>query len=189
MTLDELRRRAVEQFGLEAEDIAETQPNLDGYINEGYRDMQLRAYKPRLTVEHVTAQDGRVPFSALRFTPLSVPTASMGSEALAAWVDEETQCIRVPEAQEEQEFTLRYRYLFRVLEDGEDRPRVPEWTHSALADWATWRMYTNGNPQKQNRGQAFRARYEEVLRQIKAMGAQEPGYGQMHGLYANPPRL
>ena len=51
-----------------------------------------------------------------------------------------------------------------------DVPKVPEWTHRALADWATWLVYRNGNPQKQNRGYAFRSAFEEILGKILSEG-------------------
>ena len=54
-----------------------------------------------------------------------------------------------------------------------DTPLLPEWTHHAIADWATWMVYRNGNPQKQNRGYAFRNAFDEVLgRMISEGGSQ-----------------
>ena len=42
------------------------------------------------------------------------------------------------------------------LENDSDTPKLPEWIHRYIADWATWMIYRNGNPQKQNRGTAFK---------------------------------
>ena len=56
------------------------------------------------------------------------------------------------------------------LEIDPDEPELPEWTHRALADYATWMVYRNGNPQKQQRGMAFRAAFEEVLSRIAGEG-------------------
>ena len=184
MNLEALRARTLAQVGAEAEELAELQPQVDDYINEGYRDMLLRAYKPRRT-ESVCAQDGRVAFSALKGVPIGGVGAFVpGLYSLTVWIDEDEKCVRVPAAPDGCVLAVRYRYLPRALSDAEDTPIMPEWTHNALADWATWRLYTNGNPHRQNRGQAFRARYEEVLRQVKPMGALEPGAEQFHGLYA-----
>ena len=52
------------------------------------------------------------------------------------------------------------------LENNTDTPNLPEWIHRYLVDWATWLIYRNGNPQKQNRGMAFRSSFEEFLRSI-----------------------
>jgi len=59
------------------------------------------------------------------------------------------------------------------LEYDTDEPELPEWTHRALCDWATWLIYRNGNPQKQQRGMAFRAAFEEVLTKIADEGGAE----------------
>jgi hypothetical protein len=51
-----------------------------------------------------------------------------------------------------------------------DIPALPVWTHKAIADWATWLVYRNGNPQKQSRGFQFRAAFDETMDRITAMG-------------------
>lgn len=59
---------------------------------------------------------------------------------------------------------------YPALEEDDDVPLVPEWTHRALTDWATWLVYRNGNPQKQNRGMAYRSAFEEMLAKLSGMG-------------------
>lgn len=49
-------------------------------------------------------------------------------------------------------------------------PLLPEWTHRGLADYATWLVYRNGNPQKQQRGLAFLNAFEELISRITAGG-------------------
>ena len=61
------------------------------------------------------------------------------------------------------------------LENDTDTPNLPAWTHRAICDWATWLVYRNGNPQKQQRGMYFRQSFEEVLSMIE-------GEGGMNGL-------
>ena len=63
-------------------------------------------------------------------------------------------------------------------ESGVDVPKTPEWTHKYLADWATWLVYRNGNPQKQQRGYAFRNSFEEMLSKLQ-------GSGGMNGIDEN----
>lgn len=58
------------------------------------------------------------------------------------------------------------------LEDDADEPNLPQWTHRALCDWATWLIYRNGNPQKQNRGMAYRSAFEEILSKISGEGGE-----------------
>ena len=56
------------------------------------------------------------------------------------------------------------------LKYDEDIPALPYWAHRALADWATWLIYRNGNPQKQNRGLYFKDAFEQTLRRIMDEG-------------------
>ncbi len=56
------------------------------------------------------------------------------------------------------------------LHEDTDEPKTPEWTHRALADWASWLVYRNGNPQKQQRGYPFKVAFEEVLAKVMAEG-------------------
>jgi hypothetical protein len=50
-------------------------------------------------------------------------------------------------------------------------PVLPAWTHLGIANWATWCVYRNGNPAKQNRGFQFRAAAEETAAQIRGGSA------------------
>ena len=56
------------------------------------------------------------------------------------------------------------------LVDNDDVPQLPEWTHRAICDWATWLVYRNGNPQKQERGMRYRESFENTLSKIFAEG-------------------
>ena len=59
------------------------------------------------------------------------------------------------------------------LVDDDDVPQLPEWTHRALGDWATWLVYRNGNPQKQNRGLYYRQAFEDVKARISDEGGMD----------------
>lgn len=56
------------------------------------------------------------------------------------------------------------------LVEDTDEPNLPQWLHRYIADWATWLVYRNGNPQKQNRGMAYRYAFEEVLAKLSDEG-------------------
>ena len=79
----------------------------------------------------------------------------------------------------------------RLAED-DDEPTLPEWLHRYLADWATWLVYRNGNPQKQQRGMAYRYAFEEVLAKIAdqggADGLNEDGTQKRYRNFINIPR-
>ena len=69
---------------------------------------------------------------------------------------------------------------FPALADDLDAPRLPVWTHPAIANWAAWCMYRNGSPQKQNRGIQFRAAAEETAAQIRC-GSKAQAFFNMPG--------
>ena len=49
-------------------------------------------------------------------------------------------------------------------------PVLPEWTHTTIADFATWLICRNGNTQRQNRGLAFRKAFENVESRLRLYG-------------------
>ena len=59
--------------------------------------------------------------------------------------------------------------LYLPLTHDKSIPELPDWAHRAIADYATWLIYRNGNVQKQNRGQQYRAAFEEVLSKLQGM--------------------
>ena len=77
------------------------------------------------------------------------------------------------------------------LENDDDVPNVPEWTHRALCDWATWLVYRNGNPQKQQRGRAYYESFMMILSQIAdeggAAGLNEDGSTIQYKKFRNIP--
>lgn len=79
----------------------------------------------------------------------------------------------------------------RLTEDS-DTPLTPEWTHRFLADWATWLVYRNGNPQKQQRGYAFRDSFLGMLATVAdeggAGGLNEDGTQKQYKYFINIPR-
>ena len=73
------------------------------------------------------------------------------------------------------------------LMENEDAPLTPEWTHRYLADWATWLIYRNGNPQKQQRGYAFRESFEGLLSRIADEGGRAGETGGPYKRFRNIP--
>ena len=51
-------------------------------------------------------------------------------------------------------------------------PRLPQWAHRAIADWAVWLIFRSGSAQKQNRGYVFRQSFETVERRLRAESEQ-----------------
>lgn len=62
---------------------------------------------------------------------------------------------------------------YPTMSENDDEPNLPEWMHRYLVDWATWLVYRNGNPQKQNRGYAYRESFERFLARITSQGGKD----------------
>ena len=56
------------------------------------------------------------------------------------------------------------------LDADADEPDLPEWAHLGVAHWATWCVYRNGNPAKQQRGLYFRDAAERMQEKLRMAG-------------------
>lgn len=57
---------------------------------------------------------------------------------------------------------------YQRMRNDKSIPNLPDWTHKAIADWATWMIYRNGNTQKQNRGYQYKNAFDEVAAKATA---------------------
>ena len=77
------------------------------------------------------------------------------------------------------------------LEMDTDEPELPLWTHRALVDYATWLIYRNGNPQKQQRGMTYLNAFQQTLSKILdeggAAGLNEDGTQVRYNKFRNIP--
>lgn len=64
---------------------------------------------------------------------------------------------------------------YTTLSHNKSQPEVPDWTHKAIVDWATWLIYRNGNSNKQNRGFQFRNSAENLLATLRGMTDAQKG--------------
>ena len=74
------------------------------------------------------------------------------------------------------------------LMEATDIPNTPEWTHRYLADWATWLVYRNGNPQKQSRGYAYRESFLGMLSTVMDEGGKAGETGGPYNKFRNIPK-
>lgn len=182
MTFAQIKELAVRQYNLDTEDLPDVEPDVSGYVNDGYNRVNQRHYKPWRT--DTVAVDGPVvPFASLSETPTAL--VRVANARISARMNEAEQVIELPAGVSIStvHVDIAYYYLPAPMEDAVDEPELPEWVHPYLADYATWLLYRNGNISKQNRGQAFLARFEEAMRRLKPFGSDRLG-GQFFGLYA-----
>ena len=79
------------------------------------------------------------------------------------------------------------------LAEDTDEPNLPEWLHVYICDWATWLVYRNGNPQKQNSGRAYYETFMMILSKIADEGGlngidPETGMNIQYKIFRNIPR-
>ena len=78
------------------------------------------------------------------------------------------------------------------LTEDTDVPNLPDWLHRYICDWATWLVYRNGNPQKQQRGMQYRYAFEEILSKIAGEGGidglNEDGTNKQYRNFINIPK-
>lgn len=65
--------------------------------------------------------------------------------------------------------------VYIPLKHDKSQPETPDWTHKAIADWATWLIYRNGSSNKQSRGAVFRSSAEELLSVVKGLTDEQKG--------------
>ena len=196
MTFGQIKKRVLEQAGENAEDIAEFDSLIDQYVNEGYHYAVQRAYRPRgralldaqeaaegvnlarltraLGVEDVRCGGRRVPYS-LEDGTLKVPagaTGASGASGAAGATGASGAEVEVTYVHDEPD----------LMED-RDAPRLPAWVHGSLADYATWRLLSNGGASRQSRAEFYRQRFLEAFLRIRPEGAQSAGIENMHGLH------
>jgi len=78
------------------------------------------------------------------------------------------------------------------LTEDTDVPNLPDWLHRYICDWATWLVYRNGNPQKQQRGMQYKYAFEEILSKIAGEGGidglNEDGTNKQYRNFINIPK-
>ena len=57
---------------------------------------------------------------------------------------------------------------YATLVGGTEEPALPAWTHRAIADYATYMIYRNGNAIKQNRGMAYYQSFLDASRDCQS---------------------
>ncbi len=69
---------------------------------------------------------------------------------------------------------------YAALSGDSDVPKTSAWTHRALADYATWMVYRNGNPLKQQRGYAFNNAFMTVYGKVNSGQGQTITFTNMY---------
>lgn len=181
MTLAEIKSRVMFQTNNDDEDVGDYLPHLVDYINDGY-DRVMKVWSK----SHVPNDYMNLPaYSDLTF-PVSKGQGCIHSDTRYS-ANQDIQTTETWTAAHWDEITQ-----YDLLELDSDTPDLPVWIHKYLADWATWLIYRNGNPQKQQRGMAFRNSFEEMLATISGEGGvnglNPDGTQKQYKFFINIPR-
>ena len=180
VTFGQIKKRVLEQAGEDAGDIAEFDALIDQYVNEGYHYVLQRAYRPRGHTE-LYLEAGEDSVDARRIPRL---LEIVEARADGRQVPFEMDGSRVhPLRAVEGELEITYVHDEPDLLADRDTPRLPAWSHGCLADYATWRFYSNGSLTRQSRAEFYRQRFMETFFRIRPEGEYSATVPNMHGLY------
>jgi len=158
MTLIDIKKLALAQMGEEADDAAldEWGVLLNAYINEAY--MQICRHKKQKFAEQTLGfNEGRLPISDLEREATVILDVTDSQGAKMAF-DVLADIIFLADKRT-QDGKVQYLYLPQKLMQDTDAPDLAEQDCALLADFATYRALSLGNPTRQKRADFFLMRY------------------------------
>ena len=63
--------------------------------------------------------------------------------------------------------------VYIPLTGATDEPEIPSWSHRAIADYATYMIYRNGNVTKQNRSVPYYQSFSDMLLKLREAGVKD----------------
>lgn len=179
MTLAQIIMLTLQQSGEDIEDAEEYSDMLRQYINEGYHEL-ARKYAHWYTATLYCDEDGRIDMLIDGLQNIKSISRVEDGEPIEHTIDPDGS-IHV-QSMKAGMVVVKYQRDTEPLTKDTDIPKLPEHVHGALADYATWRMYGNGNAAKQSRGQFYYGNYYNTLSQLVPQ-SQRGGKMKFHGLY------
>ena len=180
MKLGQIVKMVMTQAGEDVEDTEEYREQIIIYVNEGLRRMHER-YKPTRTATLYPDEDGKISIAGIKgMDRITMVTTQDGRECRWEAAGEGKIAAGVGDGE-----GVKIRYTFEAPEmlEETDEPELPQGAHMALADYATWRFYGNGNLAKQQRGEFYYRRFLMELEKITPKGLRGAGPPNFHGLY------
>lgn len=168
MTYSEIKQLALKQMDQDPHDMEEFADLLNVYVNEGYQIALMDYAKPREEFILTTDEDGNADISGLRIHQLikveSYPAGYSAFEELDELGEKLHTVLR----------EAKIRVVAHVsrpdMAEDSDEPKLPEWAHNALADYACYRYLANGNMAKQSRAQFYYGQFLTTMRRIRPQG-------------------
>lgn len=180
MKLGQIIKMVMTQAGEDLEDIEDYRESIVIYINEGYREM-MEKYRPVRTAT-LYSDGGEIDLAAVRDLVRVRLVRNNESGREVRFTAGSGERIRIGGA-DGTAYDVEYTFEPEVLEEETQEPQIPQGAHMALADYATWRFYSNGNIAKQQRGQFYYQRFLRELDRLKPQHQRGGGLRNFHGLY------
>lgn len=167
MTYAQIKQLALRQLDEDPHDLEEYDELFSVYINEGYKTALMDYLKPRETYVLETDKNGDADLTGLRIRYISEVTELPHGNCAFAQMDAMGDKLHTTVTRGRVRIVAVVSYPDMV--DGSEEPRLPDWSHGALADYACYRYLSNGNMAKQSKAQFYLQRYLTQMERIRPM--------------------
>ena len=168
MTYSEIKQHALRQLDEDPHDMSEYGDMLGAYINEGYVRAVMEYARPREIFTLKTNEDGDADISGLGI--LHIAQVTEAEHGYSAWATPDAMGDTLHTAVRSGKIKLVALVTRPEMTEDSDSPRIPEWAHGALADYACYRFLSNGNMAKQSRAQFYLQQYLTTMNRIRPQG-------------------
>lgn len=179
MTLANIMKLALKQLDEAAEDIAEYDELFRSYANMGYMIAIRLFLKPRETFVLTTDEEGRAEIRAFPIRRVVGAKNAQGREIGFALAADGTA---IETSERETEISVLCEVEREPLREATDEPQMPQYAHTALADYICYRHLSSGSLSKQSRAEFFRQSFYQQMRALTYEG--EGSVTRMKNLYA-----
>lgn len=171
MTYAQIKQLALRQLDEDPHDMDEHSDLLNVYVNEGYQTAVVDHLKPRETYTLDTDKNGDADVSGLNIRYIVEVTDL--PHGFYAWAQLDPMGDKLHTAVTHGRIRVVALVTYPDMVEGSEEPRLPGWSHAALADYACYRYLSNGNMAKQSKAQFYLQRYLMQMERIRpvAMGS------------------
>ena len=169
MTYAQIKQLALQQLDEDPADMAEFGEMLGMYVNEGYQTALLDHLRPKETYTLSTNEDGDANIEGLGI--VRVTDVREAEHGYSAWATLSGMGDKLHTAVKDGKIKVLAIVAKKDMVLEGDVPQIPEWAHSALADYACFRFLSNGNMAKQSRAQFYYQRFATAMQRIMPQGS------------------
>lgn len=168
MTYAQIKQHALKQLDEDPHDMDEFGDLLGVYVNEGYQTALMEHAKPREKYTLSTDKDGNADLSGLRI--LKVVRAQEHERHYDAFAVLDEMGDALHTSVRDGKVDVIALVTYPDMAQNSEEPRLPEWAHAALADYACYRFLSNGNMAKQSKAQFYLQRFLTTMNRIRPQG-------------------